>query len=272
MNYTKKINKLSLAMNFSQAENIVDNKSYSTSSLSSSLAYTSGVTFGIKSTLARSFRLPGLAELNWQEDVFVLPNPDLKPEKSRSISSELYSNVNFIGNWRFSLEYRDIRYKDLIYWRRSQGIKYKPVNVSASDFFSATAAITWKIPHDLAEINFSRESSYPVNREDRLDLYGKYIIHQPLYLNRLGIKFTYRKFRFRANMLDSGRRYITEVNTKSLKPYTLVDISAGISHKIKNIKTILELKINNLTDIKYELLEYQPMPPRNYHLILTLKI
>ncbi|HHI03658.1 MAG TPA: TonB-dependent receptor, partial [candidate division Zixibacteria bacterium] len=199
-------------------------------------------------------------------------NLELKPEKSKSLTTEIFSDFKLLGKWRMSLEYRDVRYKDLIYWRRSQGIKYKPVNISASDFFSVTGTINYKAPADIIEINFSRVRSIPLNREDDESYYGKYIIHQPLYTNRLAIKFNYRILNTGADMLDSSHRFITEQNTKQLDCYTLVDLYIGLTYKIKFVTAKLEFRVNNLTDIEYELLEYQPMPPRSYNLSLTLKM
>ena len=272
VDYNKRVNKLLLSAGASYSENVVENTNYSSSAMSSSIAYDAGITIGIRSAYARSFRLPGLAELHWQEDVFILPNPDLKPEKSHSFTSEIFSTFSLLGNWRLSLEYRDLRYKDLIYWRRSQGIKYKPQNVSASDFFSATAAVSYKIPGEYIEIDFSRVNCAALNREDDQLYYGKYITFQPLYTNRLAVKFNYRGLYMQVNMFDSSHRYFLEENTKQLEAYTLVDFTSGLTLKYKFITTIWEFKIKNLTDIEYELLEYQPMPPRSYYLSLTFKL
>ncbi|GEM_PF-2143595 len=270
--YNHNISRFIIQAGISQSLNRVDNKNYSASNFSASVVYTQGLTAGFTASFAKSFRLPGLAELYWQEDIFVMPNPDLKPETSRSITNEIYSAFKFGGKWRLSLEYRDIRYKNLIYWRRSQGIKYKPVNVSASDFFSAAASVSYKVPGDIIEIDFSRIKSTALNREKGQPYYGKYITFQPLYANTLGAKINYRIFYAEADMLDSSRRYFTEENTKQLDPYTLVNLGAGMSCKFKMLAIIFDFKINNLTDIEYELLEYQPMPPRSYHFGLTLKL
>jgi len=132
--------------------------------MSVSIAYRPGPAVGLRSTYADAFRLPGLAELHWQEDVFVIANPELKQEKSRSISTEIFGEFGLQGDWRLSLGYRDIRYKDLIYWRRSQGIKYKPLNVSASDFFSTTLSIAYKCPGEYIEIDFAGVNSTALNR------------------------------------------------------------------------------------------------------------
>jgi len=270
--YNHHISVFSIQAGSSHSLNRVDNKNFSASNFSASFVYTQGITAGLTASFARSFRLPGLAELHWQEDVFVMPNPDLKPETSNSISTEIFSAFSLAGKWRLSLEYRDIRYNDLIYWRRSQGIKYKPVNVSASDFYSAAASVSYKIPGEIIEIDFSRVNSTAINKEKNQPYYRKYITFQPLYINTLSIKINYRNIHVSADMLDSSQRYFTEENTKQLDPYTLVNAGAGVCCKLKSVIANFDFKVKNLTNIEYELLEYQPMPPRSYHFCLTLKL
>ena len=272
INYCRDISLLSLSSGLSYSYSRACKKDYTGFSWSSSIVYKKGISLGWRNSYAKAFRLPGLAETHWQEDVFVIANPDLKPERSRSITSELFSEFKFLGDWRFSLEYRDIRYKDMIYWRRSQGLKFKPMNVSRSDLFSAAVVVAYKSPGDLFNIDFSRIRSVPLNREENPLYYGKYIIHQPLYTNRLKISLNYHGHFFSVEMYDSGERYFIEDNTKKLDPCTLVNLKAGIKMRFKTLQAMWEFKILNLTDKKYELLEYQPMPPRSYHCGVTFKI
>jgi outer membrane cobalamin receptor len=270
--YRKKIYILRLSAGASLAETIVNNRSLSSFAGNSSVTYGEHNRIGLNVSLARSYRLPGLAELNWQEDVFVLSNPDLKPEKAKSIAAEIFSEFGLSGRWLLSLQYQDIRYHDLIYWRRSEGIKYKPLNITASDYFGTTLGISYEAPGNWLEIRFSRVVSRALNREDNPLYYGKYITFQPLYTNNLSLKLNYLKAYVKADMFDSSHRYFIEENTKKLDPYTLVGLSFGYSYKIKFITSSIEFNIKNLTNAEYELLEYQPMPPRSYHFSLAMKI
>ncbi|MCP4583526.1 MAG: TonB-dependent receptor [candidate division Zixibacteria bacterium] len=268
----RKVDRISLSAGLSSSFCNADNKDYTSTSLTSSIIYEKVVSIGLRSSYANSFRLPGLAELHWREDVFVMANPDLKPEQSRSFTSELFAAFTRFGDWRFSIEYRDIRYKDLIYWRRSQGVKFKPVNVSNSDLFSTTFIAGYKSPNGILKADFSRVRSWALNREEGNDNYGKFIIHQPLYVNTLWINLNYGGVYLTVSMYDSGKCYFLEANTKWLKPYTRVNLSAGVEFKIRNVSSIWDFKIDNFTDIDYELLEYQPMPPRSFHLGMTIKL
>ena len=111
-----------------------------------------------------------------------------------------------------------------------------------------------------------------INKEKDQTWYGKHVIHQPLFINTLKVNLSYAGFYLVAAIRDSGRRYFIEDNTKWLDPYKHVTMSAGVEFEVKNIKSIWACKIDNLTDIDYELLEYQPMPPRSVQLGITIKL
>jgi len=270
--FNQVINRLTLSSGLSYSYSSVDKKDYTGVSLSSTVVYKRGFSLGLRSSYANSFRLPGLAELHWKEDVFVLGNLNLRPERSRSLTSEIFCEYELLGDWRLSLEYRDVRYKDLIYWERSQGLKYKPVNLAKSDLFSTATVITYNSPGNFVKIDLSRIKSVPLNREDDPLFYGKYIIHQPLYINRLDISLNYHGRYAGVEIYDSGESYFIKDNIKRLEPYTLINLKTGIDIKLKKTHLIWELKILNLSNEVYELLEYQPMSPRNYHISLTIKI
>jgi len=272
VSYNYQHEKVALRSNAAYAYSRVESDNYSNGSLTNTISYNWLIKLGLTSSIAYSYRLPGLAEIHWQDDIFVLANPELKPEKSSSINTELFGEFSLLGNWRLSVGYKDIRYRDLIYWRRSEGLKYKPMNVSKSDFFSTLVSLSYVSVKEYITIDFSREKSVSLNRGDEPAYYGKYITFQPLYTNRLKIKLKYKNPYLEIVITDVSKRYFTEENTKALAPYTLVDLSAGFDIKIGPVTTSWGGKISNLTDAKYELLEYQPMSPRSYNVLLNIKM
>jgi len=91
-------------------------------------------------------------------------------------------------------------------------------------------------------------------------------------VNRLDISLNYHNHYAGIEIFNAGKRYILEENTKWLESYTTINLKTGIDIKVKKTHLIWELRILNLSNEEYELLEYQPMPPRNYHLSITIKI
>ena len=266
-----RLSQLDFSGGLSYAVSNTDKGTYSSSSVGLAVVRDRPVKLGCSFSYSNAFRLPGLAELHWQEDIFALPNPELKPEKSHSALTELFSEFKLYGKWRLGLQYKDVRYRDLIYWRRSRGVQYQPVNVSRSDFFGTILTVSYASAGNIVKFDYSREVSQAINREQGRN-FGKYITFQPPYVNRLNLSINYSNVSTNLEIYDSGKRYFLEGNTKALHPYTLVNVSSGFELKMKGVLTNYELKISNITDSQYELLEYQPMPPRSYYFGIGFKI
>lgn len=213
-----------------------------------------------------SFRLPGLADLNWREDVFAIPNPDLKPERSMSKGIELAAKGDLLGSWRLSAEYKESKYTDLISWRRSQGIKYKPVNISSSDFYGLIISLNYYSPGQVLALDLSRVQSLTINRELGQPYFGKLIIYQPPYVNRLSATVNYRELLIKFDLKDVGRRFYLEENTKALAPYLVIDLEVRCRLRYRFGEVELSGRIENCTNEIYELVEYQPMPPRSFEI------
>jgi outer membrane cobalamin receptor len=272
LEYEKSLSALNFGIGLSGNLDRVNSQNHSAYGAQSSIVYQKGICVGLSVSYAESYRLPGLAELNWKEDVFVIANPELKPERSKQNSAEIFSEYEAMGRWRLSAEYKDIRYRDLIYWRRSQGLRYKPVNISKSDYFGTTMTAAYYSPENIATVEFSRVKSVSLNREKGQPYYGKYVIFQPLYVNRVQVGLNYSAFSGRFEINDVSQRYYLEENTKALAPYALINCSFGYNATIWHLETDLQISIDNVTNEDYELLEYQPMPPRTYGVGLSIKI
>lgn len=270
--YRNKISPLFIEMGVSGNADGVKQKEYVSYSGQSTLRVDYGLKLGCNLSYGKSYRLPGLAELNWKEDVFVIANPALLPERSTYNSIGIFSDFQTIGKWRLSAEYRDVRYEDLIYWRRSQGLRYKPVNIARSDYFGATLSVTYTSPGNIATIDFSRVNSISLNREQGQPYYGKQVIFQPQYVNRIQVSMGYAGIRGQWEIHDVGKRYYLEENTKALDSYTLINCSAIYQVRICGVKAEFKIRVENITDAEYEFLEYQPMPPRTFGAGLTIKI
>jgi len=245
---------------------------YSKSGVSLSLVIGDERWCGILLSRANSFRIPGLADLNWKEDIFTMPNPELKPERSLTQTAEFFSEFEYWARIRASVEYQDSRYRDLINWRRSQGIKYKPVNISRSDYFGTIYSVAITSPRKIFGLIYSHQKIVSLNREQNQIYNGKTITFQPDHINRLTMTVSYAMFRLRFAVDDVGKRYYLEENTKWLHPYTVADLRIGLDWKMKSIRITTEAGIDNLTNAHYQLMEYQPMPPRCYNVNLSIII
>ncbi len=262
--YSRDFGPITCRLSFGVGFNRVNAGDHESGLLALAVSYRNAPNAGIRVYRSNTFRLPGLADLHWKEDIFSLPNPDLRPEKSFSQGLELFTGLTWQGNWRLTAEYRESRFTDMIYWRRSQGVKYKPVNISSSDYYGLIVTAGYKSPGDIFVLDFSRIQSITLNRERNQPYYGKEIIHQPRWVNRLDVAVRHRRMFLNYNIRHVGRRFYLEENTKALPPYLTADIEAGATLRLYPAEIELKFWIDNLTNEKYELVEFQPMPPRTF--------
>jgi len=262
LDYSRDFRPITCRLSLGVGVNRVNSGNHNSGLFALAISYRSVPNAGIRVYRSNTFRLPGLADLHWKEDVFSLPNPDLRPERSISQGVELFTSLTWQGNWRLTMEYRESRFTDLIYWRRSQGVKYKPVNISSSDYYGLIVTAGYKSPGDIFALDFSRVQSITLNRERNQPYYGKEIIHQPRWVNRLDAAVRRRGLFLNYNFNFVGRRFYLEENTKALSPYMTVNIEAGAELRLNPAAIELKFWIDNFTDEKYELVEFQPMPPR----------
>ena len=82
LRYRNGVSPLNIEMAISGNTDITDGENYWAQSAQTSIWFDYAIKPGISLSYGRSYRLPGLAELNWKEDVFVIANPDLRPEQS----------------------------------------------------------------------------------------------------------------------------------------------------------------------------------------------
>jgi outer membrane cobalamin receptor len=270
--YSDKLSPLNIECGISGGADKVKKQIYSSYGGRSSLWVEHGFKLGMNLSYGKSYRLPGLAELNWKEDVFVIANPDLRPERSFQGSIGTFAEFPVWGRWRLSAEYRDVRYRDLIYWRRSRGLRYKPVNIARSDCFAASYTVLYRSPGEIASVEFSRVNSVSLNREEGQPYYGKRVIFQPSYVNRIRVSISYELLSAQLEIQDVGERYYLEENTKALAPYTLINLGVDLHFRIDRLTLGVKFKADNITNTSYELLEYQPMPPRTWGLGMAIKI
>jgi len=69
----------------------------------------------------------------------------------------------------------------------------------------------------------------------------------------------------------TGKRFTNTSNTRYMPAYQLTDLLLGMSFPFKNMKHTsfsVQLNVNNLFDIDYQAIAWQPMPGRNMEIQL----
>jgi iron complex outermembrane receptor protein len=106
--------------------------------------------------------------------------------------------------------------------------------------------------------------------------YGKQLVYIPLHSGNLMATLGWGPFFVGYQYNAYSERYTTSSNDVTrrdrLYPYFMNDISAGGRAHLKHLDLSLELKVYNLFNESYHTILYQPMPGRNYQLVLRIQI
>ncbi len=225
-----------------------------------------------KVSFSRNFRAPTMNERYW------LPggNPGLNPEKSWNQEMSLIFNPDWT---HFHLNIRGTIYnstvEDWILWLPESN--YWTVR-NVGKVWARGFELFANQDFIISSLHFNLEQSYSYSRstnEKKLfDLdgsYGKQLLYVPLNKILIRAAVEYRGYRFSLRENYSGKVFTSSDNANWIPGYNLLDII--IAKKIllsKQFNTNLQLNINNIFNIKYQVVPYRPMPGLNF--LFTLKI
>ena len=237
-----------------------------------SLRVNSGLPFrpGLDLSYSRSRRLPDLTDLYWKEDVFATPNPDLNPEKSESFQIGVDLKSDYAGSTDLRVTRYLNRYKDLVIWRKWAGDKFKPVNLSRAEIDGWEMTVESVPLSGPLRIFWSASLINPLNKEEEASHHDKFLTFRPIGTQSYSIEFRHNRFELRLKGRHIGRRYTTEENTKSLPAVDLVDLKCRLKLNISRVRSLIDIGVANIGDIKYEILDRQPEKPREYNIKITL--
>ncbi|MDP2154624.1 MAG: TonB-dependent vitamin B12 receptor [Sulfuricella sp.] len=198
-----------------------------------------------------AFKAPTFNQLYWPG----FGNPDLKPERSRSLEAGLGGKA---GAGRWSLNAFETRVTDLIGFDGATN----PVNASARirglEAFAALRLADWD-----TRLNLTLQD--PENRSNTAN-YGKVLNRRAEQSLRLDLDRDLGAYRMGVTLRAEGRRYDNLANTTRLAGYGLVDLRAEY-RMTRDLR--LQARIENLFDKDYETVSLYNQPGRS--LFVTLR-
>jgi len=228
--------------------------------------------------IARNYHQPSLNDLYWQPG----GNPDLLPEngisgeigmeynrtwKSHTLHTEITAYRSDINNW--------------IVWVPSYKGHWEPRNVKR--VLSQGLEVGIRINGRLKNLQYKASGNYAytksINYGERStwgdESYGKQLAFIPVHSGNLMVKLSYKKYFITYQHNSYSERYTTSSNDITqrdwLYPYFMNNMSMGKAFRYDNFKLSGELKIYNMFDETYHSTLHQPMPGRNYKLVIMLK-
>jgi outer membrane cobalamin receptor len=223
----------------------------------------------LKSSISRSFRVPTFSDLFYQ-DVRVEGKPDLLPEKSLSKEIGLGWEVNKWGKLRCEINLYNYSIDNMIVWKLGSFEVFRPFNNDA-DITGQDYSLFYQLPNENLSLQFSYTHLQPLDKNNHQTTHNKIIPYRPQHSFKSNIQFGYKEFLGKINYRVVGKRFVTVANTIELPTYQVVDLSLLQSVKIGQLKTVVKLSINNLTNKLYEIIRGYPIPGREFRIGITLK-
>ena len=230
----------------------------------------------IKTQLSRNYHQPTLNDLYWYPG----GNPKLLPENGYSaeiglkyeskketkltLKSELtyfYSNINNWILWQPDPLYR--------YWSPAniKKVLSQGAEASISLFYNLNSmSLRWNANYNYT----SAKNNSTLNVNDATE--GKQLIYVPEHSFNTSIRSEYKNYYLSFYVHYTGNRFTNTSNTRYMPYYTLTDIILGKSMNWNDKKVALQFSINNVFGIDYQAIAWQPMPGRNYQVLIRLDL
>lgn len=228
----------------------------------------------IRVRVNRNYRQPTFNDLYWVPG----GNPDLKPElgfsqeagigfeKKYSKKSGLWNLALFATGFHNTISNRIVWVPGPIFWA--------PENIDRTRAYGAEtdAKITWGYRHNGHEdwgVTLSANYTYTrsVRAKPRFEgdpAYGKQLLYIPLHLGSAGVELRYKNTRVFYRHRFMGLRYTLTDNSQAVPGFHTGSVGISQSVTVYGVTAQLFFVCDNVGNAAYEVLEYRPMPGRNY--------
>ncbi len=227
-----------------------------------------------KSNLAAGYRIPSFNDLYWQAG----GNTELKPEISKKAESSLELNVS---GFKFATTGFLHHVNDWILWTPdpvSQIWKANNAKSVRSSGLELSTEYRYKFSnwHDLkffGRYQFVRSINTQVYSHDSTAL-GKQLFYTPVNTASLQAQYRIKSFFLNIGMNYTGSVFTTADNAidNQLPAYVLFNSTLAYAFNFKNHSGELSIKVLNLTNKTYQVMENRPMPLRNFQIAFKFNI
>lgn len=230
----------------------------------------------IKTNASSNYHQPSLNDMYWNPG----GNPDLKPEKSKSIDSEIsFSNPkNKTLKYQLSTSFYASLVDDWIIWQPSEYRYWTAQNIH--QVFARGIETKAEIKSNFKKVNFIIFANYSmtktqnIEKEENKDYkLGNQLIYIPINKANAFVSIFFRQYQFSYTFSYVGKRYTSANNSDAmhyLPGHQLHHIGLSKKWNFNYFSPSIELKINNLLNEDYQAILWRAMPKRNY--AINLKI
>ncbi len=222
--------------------------------------------YRIRLNASKNYRIPTFNDLYWKglkvdDNMKLVPETALQAELGQSFLAKNFS-VDVTGFY--------IATKDLIQWRPDSSGTWSPNNVNDVTQYGLELDLEFHKKIGKHRFNFKNGYAYTKATDN---LMQKQLIYVPYHKYNSTFSYTVNKWGAYVQALYQGEIFTTTDNKQNLPDYLL--FNAGITYRIDQkwgITTNVKLLVNNFTNTNYQNVAFRPMPNRNIHLNLNLKL
>ena len=223
---------------------------------------------------SEGFTSPSFYNLYWQGSSEAVGNPDLLPEKNKSM--QLHAKYE-TGNFSFGLNWRKDNLTDMVIWIQTFTKAWKPVNIAAAEVenleFNFRVELPWQLSiGGLWNITYTTDETRLENGESSA-FYGKELTYTPDHKGNIQISWEPGDFTVSLDGEYIGTQWTTRdqlTAEKELAAYQLQNMFISWDLYFSKCCLTPSLKINNLMDKFYQTYDYVPQPGRNFVLAVKL--
>lgn len=216
-----------------------------------------------RAILKETFRVPTFNELYYT----TLGTTGLKPEVAREVNvgcnlgtEDFFVSADFYAN---RIENKIVAIPTLYVWKMAN---YGEVEILGADI-AVNKDAQFGDFQLIATANYSYQRALDVTDKNS-KLYKSQIPYTPRHSGNVSASLIYNKITLSLSSFVSSKRYFLEYNIKDneIEPYA--ELSATLSRSFRIGQNTLSARLSciNLTDKQYCLVQYYPMPGRNYQL------
>ncbi|MDB4062315.1 TonB-dependent receptor [Vicingaceae bacterium] len=213
-------------------------------------------------------------------DLYYVPsgNVNLQAEESESAEIGVVYQRGVVNNKLLFTSSATLFYNNIanfIQWEPTAFGFWKPTNLKSaetmgSELFIEVNQVKGKIKKQFnATYSYTASKNYEKQHEFD-ESRGKQLIYIPEHKGNVSLDLEVENFCFFMNYQYIGIRFISSDNEELLPSYSLLDASVCKSLKWKGNSFIaLSAGVKNILDIKYQAIEWRPMPNRNYFIKIS---
>lgn len=227
----------------------------------------------LRASAKDGFRIPTLNDLYYD----AIGNNTLEPEKAKMINVGLSYGCNLfeyttlsIDGYYNKIEDKIIAIPKMFYWTMVNLGEVEMKGVDAN--FNSHIRLFKDLKLNISG-NYSYQYAVDVTDPDS-GTYLNQIAYTPLHSGNGAATLSYRGFDLGYTLTYMGERYSNNQNIDIfylMESYVQQDMSLSKGLNIKGIELNIQAKVLNMTDVEYDIIQFYPMPGRQYRLSLTLK-